>query len=265
MNNTTYMQAPSAPRKAKKKQVKNEVDRIKQAEKKKRRLEKALATSAAIRAELEKKKQKKKEEQPEMNEEEAAKRQQEQQVKDELDRVRQAEKKKMRLEKALAASAAIRAELEKKRQKRLEEQQRLDEEGAAIAEAVALQVLIGEDSDDPCQIMINEERGFNPWGYAANVDLYMGGRRAESIPHQTCGNYAIQGIGFLSNAYGIGNSSWSLPHEPFRRREEYELYCDEGGWDHMGISADLIAAQAVSSLQICENADAIVFNGMFRG
>ena len=45
----------SAVRKGKKKQVKDELDRIKQAEKKKRRLEKALATSAAIRSELEKK------------------------------------------------------------------------------------------------------------------------------------------------------------------------------------------------------------------
>ena len=47
-------------RKVKKKQVKDELDRQKQAEKKKRRLEKALATSAAIISELEKKKQKKK-------------------------------------------------------------------------------------------------------------------------------------------------------------------------------------------------------------
>ena len=49
-------QAPIGLRKEKKKQVKDEVDRLKQAEKKKRRLEKALATSAAIRSELEKKK-----------------------------------------------------------------------------------------------------------------------------------------------------------------------------------------------------------------
>ncbi|XP_031488974.1 uncharacterized protein LOC116256697 isoform X2 [Nymphaea colorata] len=72
------------------------------------------------------------------------------QVKDELDRLKLAEKKKRRLEKALAASAAIRSELEKKKQKKKEEQQRLDEEGAAIAEAVALHVLMEEKSEDSC-------------------------------------------------------------------------------------------------------------------
>lgn len=72
------------------------------------------------------------------------------QVKDELDRMKQAEKKKRRLEKALATSAAIISELEKKKQKKKEEQERLNEEGAAIAEAVALQVLIGEDTDEEC-------------------------------------------------------------------------------------------------------------------
>ncbi|CAN6879777.1 unnamed protein product [Brassica oleracea] len=82
-------------------------------------------------------------------------------VKDEFDRVKQAEKKKRRLEKALATSAAIRAELENKKQKKLEEQQRLDEEGAAIAEAVALHVLLGEDSDDDSSpVMFGEEKGF---------------------------------------------------------------------------------------------------------
>ncbi|KAJ4955979.1 hypothetical protein NE237_012762 [Protea cynaroides] len=65
------------------------------------------------------------------------------QGKDELDRQKQIEKKRRRLEKALATSAAIRSELEKKKQKKKEEQQRLDEEGAAIAEAVALHVLVG--------------------------------------------------------------------------------------------------------------------------
>ncbi|CAN6471151.1 unnamed protein product [Victoria cruziana] len=59
-------------RKERKKQVKDELDRLKLAEKKKRRLEKALAASAAIRLELEKKKQKKKEEQKRLDEEGAA-------------------------------------------------------------------------------------------------------------------------------------------------------------------------------------------------
>lgn len=69
------------------------------------------------------------------------------QAKEERDRLKQVEKKKRRLEKALATAAAIRTELEKKKQRRKEEEQRLDEEGAALAEAVALQVLVEEEVD----------------------------------------------------------------------------------------------------------------------
>ncbi|CAN6922384.1 unnamed protein product, partial [Brassica oleracea] len=270
---------------------KDEFDRVKQAEKKKRRLEKALATSAAIRAELEKKKQKKLEEQQRLDEEGAAiaeaaalhvllgedsddalmlgevncnkidlfrgertnyvPRQscasyaKKHNGKDEFDRVKQAEKKKRRLEKALANSAAIRAELEKKKQRKLEEQQRLDEEGAAIAEAVALHVLLGEDSDDSSRVMLGQEKG------CFKMDLFRG---ENYVPRQSCASYAVQGIGFVSNGYGLGESNWS----PFMRES----------WDsNMGVSADLIAAQAVSSLRISENTDrnAFALKGMFRG
>ncbi|CAN7109814.1 unnamed protein product, partial [Brassica rapa subsp. narinosa] len=273
---------------------KDEFDRVKQAEKKKRRLEKALATSAAIRAELEKKKQRKLEEQQRLDEEGAAiaeaaalhvllgedsddgfmlgegkcckidlfrgertnyvPRQscasyasKKHNGKDEFDRVKQAEKKKRRLEKALANSAAIRAELEKKKQRKLEEQQRLDEEGAAIAEAVALHVLLGEDSDDSSRVMLGQEKG------CFKMDLFTG-ERTNYVPRQSCASYAVQGIGFVSNGYGLGDSNWS----PFMRES----------WDsNMGVSADLIAAQAVSSLRISENTDrnAFVLKGMFRG
>ncbi|KAG2240836.1 hypothetical protein Bca52824_097055 [Brassica carinata] len=153
--------------------------------------------------------------------------------KDEFDRVKQAEKKKRRLEKALANSAAIRAELEKKKQRKLEEQQRLDEEGAAIAEAVALHVLLGEDSDDSSRVMLGQEKG------CFKMDLFRG---ENYVPRQSCASYAVQGIG-----------NWS----PFMRES----------WDsNMGVSADLIAAQAVSSLRISENTDrnAFVLKGMFR-
>ncbi|VVA92653.1 unnamed protein product [Arabis nemorensis] len=171
--------------------------------------------------------------------------------KDEFDRIKQAEKKKRRLEKALATSAAIRAELEKKKQLKLEEQQRLDEEGAAIAEAVALHVLLGEDSDDSSRVVIlGEEKGLK-------MDLFRG-ERTNYAPRQSCASYAVQGIGFVSNGYGLGDSYWSIPYKPFAR----------DAWDNnMGISADLIAAQAVSSLKISENTDgnAFVFDGMFRG
>ncbi|KAF8412493.1 hypothetical protein HHK36_000458 [Tetracentron sinense] len=76
------------------------------------------------------------------------------QAKDVLNRQKQAEKKKRPLEIALTTSAAIISELEKKKQKKIEEQQRLNEEGAAIAEAVALCVLLGEGSDDSCKIVL---------------------------------------------------------------------------------------------------------------
>ncbi|RXI10051.1 hypothetical protein DVH24_042840 [Malus domestica] len=134
------------------------------------------------------------------------------QVKDELDRQKQAEKKKRRLEKALATSAAIISELEKKKQKKKEEQQRLDEEGAAIAEAVALRVLLGEEDSD------------ETW-----------------------------------------NSEWSLSSGPYER-DYPESFCDDGGWGSAGFAAGLIAAQAVSSLRIAEDAHegTIVLDGMLR-
>ncbi|PSS04388.1 Threonine--tRNA ligase [Actinidia chinensis var. chinensis] len=187
------------------------------------------------------------------------------QVKDELDRLKQAEKKKRRLEKALATSAAIRSELEKKKQKKKEEQQRLDEEGAAIAEAVALYVLLGEDSDDSCKIMLKEDEGFRPWDFASNIDLYMGGRRFV-LPHQDLPKHALEGIGWISNVYGSGCKWNEWESGPFMG-DLYMPYSDERGWETTEISAGHIAAQAVASLQIAEDAcvDPYVFNRMLRG
>ncbi|CAN1180679.1 hypothetical protein LINPERHAP2_LOCUS34900 [Linum perenne] len=132
-------------------------------------------------------------------------------VKGEIDRLKQAEKKKRRLEKALATSAAIRAELERKKQNKVEEQRRLDEEGAAIAEAVALHVLLGDDdSDDSCRIVLDKwDSGRN------NVNLY--------------------------NADSRNWSSFS-----------YGFSGDEG-WGTAEFSAEIVAARAVSSLQIDED------------
>ncbi|XVF53545.1 hypothetical protein PTKIN_Ptkin05aG0107500 [Pterospermum kingtungense] len=178
------------------------------------------------------------------------------QVKDELDRIKQAEKKKRRLEKALATSAAIRSELEKKKQKKKEEQQRLDEEGAAIAEAVALHVLLGEDSDDSCKIMLNKEEGFDHWEYASNFDLFMGGGRA-CLPYQSHANCE----GWVSNAYRagykwaeLGNSEWSLTYGAYGWGL-HASYFEDGSWGSAGLSAGHIAAQAVSALQITEDAE----------
>lgn len=193
------------------------------------------------------------------------------QVKDELDRIKQAEKKKRRLEKALATSAAIRSELEKKKQKKKEEQQRLDEEGAAIAEAVALHVLLGEDSDDSCKVMMKKDEGLNQWDCCGNFDIFMSSTEA-MVPQDDLPKYSLKNIGWLSDTheYGYmwsdwGNSDQMVSSEPFGR-ELYPQYLDNRGWDTAGISAGLIAAQAVSSLQIAEDAqvDNYVFNQIFR-
>ncbi|KAL7003475.1 hypothetical protein U1Q18_004630 [Sarracenia purpurea var. burkii] len=176
------------------------------------------------------------------------------QVKDEVDRLKQAEKKKRRLEKALATSAAICSELEKKKQKKKEEQQRLDEEGAAIAEAVALHVLLGEDSDDSCKIMLKQDEGFGPWDCRSNIDCFMGGKRV-IFPHQDLSGNSIEGICWVSKWENNDRSVSSGP------------YTVERGLGTTEISAGHIVAQAVASLQISEDGsvDPYVFNRMLRG
>ncbi|KAK7279912.1 hypothetical protein RJT34_24973 [Clitoria ternatea] len=164
------------------------------------------------------------------------------QVKDELDRLKQAEKKKRRLEKALATSAAIISELEKKKQKKKEEQQRLDEEGAAIAEAVALHVLLGEDSNDSCEVVINDN-GCKAWNYNHKLDLFMGGKRA-CFPHLDGGTWSVT----------TENGKWSFSSVPLKKNVYEPLY-EDAGWSSATFSVDLIAAQAVRSLQIAENTD----------
>ncbi|XP_054787961.1 uncharacterized protein LOC129293869 [Prosopis cineraria] len=175
------------------------------------------------------------------------------QVKDELDRLKQAEKKKRRLEKALATSAAIISELEKKKQKKKEEQQRLDEEGAAIAEAVALHVLLGEDSDDSCKI--RDEGGCKSWNCNSNLGFFLGRKRA-CFPQLDGGVWSVERMGWVSDACSWGgaeNAKWSFSFEPFEKNVHEPMNVKAGcGFD--GFSADLIAAQAVSSLHIAEDA-----------
>ncbi|XP_058754395.1 uncharacterized protein LOC131627571 [Vicia villosa] len=161
------------------------------------------------------------------------------QVKDELDRLKQAEKKKRRLEKALATSAAIISELEKKKQKKKEEQQRLDEEGAAIAEAVALHVLLGEDSDDSYKVECKTWDDYN-----RNLDFFMGGKRA-CFPNLDGGTWSVT----------AENGKWSISSGPFENHNVHAPAYGEPVWDPTRFSVDLIAAQAVRSLQIAENAD----------
>ncbi|CAA2964026.1 Hypothetical predicted protein [Olea europaea subsp. europaea] len=196
------------------------------------------------------------------------------QVKDELDSIKQAEKKKRRLEKALATSAAIRSELEKKKQKKKEEQQRLDEEGAAIAEAVAMHVLLGEDSEDSRHVrhvMLKKDEGFTSWDHCSNFDLIMGGRQG-LVPDHELSKYSLEGIGWFSDAqrYGYmwshhGNSDWIVSSNP-RERDFNGQYFEEEGWDAAGLSPGVLAAQAVSSLQIAGDShiDTYVFNHMLN-
>ncbi|KAJ0705541.1 hypothetical protein HanPI659440_Chr14g0574551 [Helianthus annuus] len=191
------------------------------------------------------------------------------QVKDEMDRIKQAEKKKRRLEKALAASAAIISELEKKNQKKKEEQQRLDEECAAIAEAVALHVLIGEESNKSCvpaMMHKEEEEEWYPWGYgASNFGLFMGDSHARTtatvIPHSrqllgspngdTCWvSDGCGGSGHQWNGYGLSDGGYFLSGVQ-------APYVMERDWE---------AAEAISSLQIADDGvNAFVFNRMMRG
>ncbi|KAG5600685.1 hypothetical protein H5410_032055 [Solanum commersonii] len=191
------------------------------------------------------------------------------QVKDEMDRIKQAEKKKRRLEKALATSAAIRSELEKKKQKKKEEQQKLDEEGAAIAEAVALHVLVGEESDDSCELLLKKDKEVNQWDLARCFDLFMGGERA-MLPHQDLSIYSVEGTQWVSGPNGDGcmwneqeNTAWMVSSVPWVGNVHHQLF-DEGNWEVQRISADLLAAQAVSSLQIAGDApvDSYVFDQM---
>ncbi|KAG0484845.1 hypothetical protein HPP92_008924 [Vanilla planifolia] len=163
------------------------------------------------------------------------------QAKVELDRLKQAEKKKRRLEKALAASAAIRSALEKKKQNKLEEEQRLDEEGAAIAESVALYVLL-EDSQDP-HFMLTNRKSCNSWVRAHNVELMSCDRSCVDRSAK------LSGCGADSFAYSSG---WNGRDFGMHVNDFYAPYNEEIGQD-AGISAVLLAAQAVSSLNIVED------------
>lgn len=192
------------------------------------------------------------------------------QVKGELDRLKQAEKKRRRLEKALATSAAIRSELEKKKQKKKEEQERLDEEGAAIAEAVALHVLLGEDPEDSGNVVRNKDEELSSWDHAQQIDVIFGRRRG-LFPYHEQPNYSFETMGRASDAhiYGQmqnqwGNSSWVTdPQEKYC----YSLCYEEDDLCSGDLSADHVAAEAVSSLKIADDArvDAYVFNHILRG
>lgn len=198
------------------------------------------------------------------------------QVKDELDRLKQAEKKRRRLEKALATSAAIRSELEKKKLMKQEEQKRLDEEGAAIAEAVALQVL-GEDLDDSSNIKLEKDEVFEPLNFACKFDRFTGGTES-SLPHQDLPRYSPEVIGRVCDGHNRFGYMWNNCSSKWRQqsfcpqyhgpvaRNFYRPYYDEKGWETSDISAGVIAEQAISSLRIAEDdyVDTFRFNPTLR-
>ncbi|KAL6848476.1 hypothetical protein ACP4OV_021770 [Aristida adscensionis] len=173
------------------------------------------------------------------------------QAKDELDRQKQAEKKRRRLEKALANSAAIISELEKKKQKKKEEQQRLDEEGAAIAEAVALHVLIGEDSDEPCHLMLNKHRRCNHWDASAGFEFTVDAQGTDIYPSDGLirANHAYAPKGRWID-WGVGQPTWG-------EVRDFQAPYYEATFHQPVSCPGFMAAQAVSSLQIREDSSDI--------
>jgi hypothetical protein len=163
-------------------------------------------------------------------------------VNSESDRQKQAEKKKRRLEKALATSAAIISELEKKKQKKKEEQERLDEEGARVAEAVALHVLLGEDSTEDL----------------SEMDLHARPHRNSRIL-SACSMHANDAFGWGGyELHHDGDRRWSergsgdilFPSLRPLREIGQQVYNEMGSVD---FCPGFMAAQAVSSLQIGED------------
>ncbi|KAH6760575.1 hypothetical protein C2S52_008937 [Perilla frutescens var. hirtella] len=167
------------------------------------------------------------------------------QVKDEIDRIKQAEKKKRRLEKALATSAAI--------------------------QAVALHVLLGEDSDDSSRMMLKKDEGLASWDHDSSMDIIVGAHSL--VPYQDLSRCSLENIGWVSDGqrYGRvwnhwGNSNLMVSSDAFGR-DIYPQYLAEEGWGSVGLSAGHLAAQAVSSLKIAAAADedAYMFNRVLRG
>lgn len=191
------------------------------------------------------------------------------QAKDELDRQKQAEKKRRRLEKALANSAAIISELEKKKQKKREEQERLDEEGASIAEAVALHVLIGEeDSDESCHLMLNKHRRCNDWDPSAGLDFAVDTQGDDIIYPSACFDFNLDTQGTddiyppgrlvrANHAYATKGrwTDWGNAHPlpTWGGVRDLKASYYQGTFQNSVACPGFMAAQAVSSLQIRED------------
>ncbi|XP_051138007.1 beta-mannosyltransferase 1-like [Andrographis paniculata] len=142
------MKAMAAKRKSKRKKKMEMLDPV---ERKKRRVKELVAKSEKICSELMKKKQKQKEEQGRLDKQSDTKKKKKRKrknTKEQNRRRNEAKKEKWILKRESAKSGAICWKLAKKKRQVREALERLDREGAAIAEAVALRVLLDEDSED---------------------------------------------------------------------------------------------------------------------
>lgn len=164
-------------------------------------------------------------------------------INSESDRQKQAEKKKRRLEKALAASAAIISELEKKKQKKKEEQERLDEEGARVAEAVALHVLLGEDTAEDL----------------AEINLHARSHGNSRILSRCTMDYATGVFGWGGcELHHDGDRRWSERGTEDILFPSLRPFREMGPWAYdeisrVGFCPGFMAAQALSSLEIRED------------
>ncbi|KAB5551513.1 hypothetical protein DKX38_008824 [Salix brachista] len=129
-----------------------------------------------------------------------------------------------------------------------------------------------KDSDDSCKILLNKEEVFNTWSCDGNIDL-LGCEKKPSLPHEDCSGNSFERIGWVPNTCGTGcqwgereTNDLSFSYESLRGGVPVQ-YFDDGSWGTTEFSAGLIAAQAVSSLQIAEDAhgDTFLFDGMLRG
>lgn len=169
------------------------------------------------------------------------------QAKEERDRLKQVEKKKRRLEKALATATAIRIELEKKKQRRKEEEQRLDAEGAALAESVALQVLVdeevisSEDSAFDCKVANVCDTSSSD----AKLRISMASEKAETAKDRHFNREDVQ-VKKL-----VRCSDWEVFSNP---RDNLTFSSQRA--KAAELAAGIAAAQAVAALKIAEEARA---------
>lgn len=126
-----------------------------------------------------------------------------------------------------------------------------------------MRVLIGEDSDDSYKIVLNKDEEYNHWDCSSNAGLFVGEQR-NGFACQDSANKLPQRIQWITNTYRSGCTELSFSSGMYGNSDSW--YFQEAGSKTTGFSAALIAAHAVSSLQIAEGAhdNTFMFNGMLR-